>query len=70
MTYPTAIVIAAALIAGAILMSDPGRAASDNGSVALAAEGNSAWMARANGGIRFCRVTTPDRVGIECSDFE
>ena len=55
MTYPHAIVIAAALLAGAILLSE-GTAATSSGYVAIstASTGINTWVARADGAVRRC----------------
>ena len=56
MTYPQAIVIAAALVAGAILLSE-GTAATGGGSVAISTSSHGAvtWAARADGAVRSCK---------------
>ena len=55
MTYPHAIVIAAALVAGAILLSERTDAARMAGPVSVSSAGGyTAWVARADGSVRMC----------------
>jgi len=54
MTYPQAIVIAAALVAGAFLLSDRTDAASSSGA-AVSSGPPDAWVVSADGAVRYCR---------------
>lgn len=72
MTYPTAIVIAAALFAGALLASNHGAASSGENGVALAVADNSTvWVGRDGGHLRVCRLDNRGtaQLGIQCSEW-
>jgi hypothetical protein len=72
MTYPTAIVIAAALLAGAVFASSHGAASSDEDGVALAVvDDSTVWVGRDGGAIRVCRLDNRGtaQLGIQCSEW-
>jgi hypothetical protein len=72
MTYPMAIVLAAALVAGAIIMSSHGNAAGESGAVALAAtDSQTVWVARDDGSVRVCRLDSRGtaQLGVLCSTW-
>lgn len=72
MTYPMAIVLAAALLAGAIVMSSRGDAAGESGAVALTAtDGQTVWVAREGGSVRVCRLDSRGtaQLGVLCSEW-
>jgi hypothetical protein len=71
MTYPTAIVIAAALFAGAILASSQGSADTDDGVALAVADGSTVWVGRDGGAIRVCRLDNRGSasLSIVCSDW-
>lgn len=72
MTYPTAIVLAAALIAGAIVASDRSNAEMGAGSVAVtSSDGQTVWVAREGGEVRVCRLDSRGtaQLGILCSQW-
>lgn len=72
MTYPMAIVIAAALFAGAIFASSQGAASPDAEGVALAVlDGSTVWVGRAGGDVRVCRLDTRGtaQLAVLCSDW-
>ncbi len=72
MTYPHAIVIAAALVAGAFLLSDRTDAAFHTGaSVAVSSSGSlksTAWVVRSDGSTRFCAASM-EGMGAACSSW-
>lgn len=72
MTYPTAIVIAAALLAGAIFANSPGTAGPEGDGVALAVvDDSTVWVGRDGGSLRVCRLDNRGTasLGIMCSDW-
>jgi photosystem II stability/assembly factor-like uncharacterized protein len=72
MSYPTAIVLAAALIAGAVVASSRSNAESSAGSVALtSSDGQTVWVAREGGEVRVCRLDSRGtaQLGILCSEW-
>ena len=69
MTYPQAIVIAAALVAGALLLSDRTDAASSSGATVSSGPPH-AWVVRPDGAVRYCRGDGPIAVlGAACSHW-
>jgi hypothetical protein len=72
MTYPHAILIAAALVVGGILLSDRTDAAFHTGaSVAVSSSEklkSTAWVARSDGSTRFCAGSL-DGVKAACSSW-
>ena len=62
MTYPAAIVIAAALFAGAIVVSSQGSADTDDGVALGVIDGSTVWVGRDSGAIRVCRALVPSMV--------
>lgn len=72
MTYPSAIVIAAALLAGAIFASSHGTAGPAGNGIALAvADGSTVWVGREGGALRVCRLDNRGTasLGVVCSDW-
>ena len=74
MTYSMAIILAAALIAGAVIASSPSDAEVEviDGSVALtSADGLTVWVARRGGEVRVCRLDSRGtaQLGILCSEW-
>lgn len=72
MTYPMAIVVAAALFAGAVFASSHGAASPDEDDVALAVlDGSTVWVGRAGGGVRVCRLDTRGtaQLAVLCSEW-
>ncbi len=71
MTYPMAIVIAAALFAGAVVVSGQGSADTDDGVALGVIDGSTVWVGRDSGAIRVCRLDNRGTasLGIVCSDW-
>lgn len=73
MTYPQAIVIAAALLAGAVLSSDRSTAANGASIALLPVEQlvptGAIWYA-AEGALRICWPTTDEARDFECTPFK
>lgn len=60
MTYPTAIVLAAAMIAGAVIWTDSARSENPSSPVQLSASDNSdAWLTLSDGRVIYCSYRGP-----------
>jgi hypothetical protein len=72
MKYPEAIVIAATILGGAVILAHQGQAGLMSGTVALFGPDNASavWVARASGDARFCRMEDPTIPRIVCSDWK
>lgn len=72
MSYPMAIVIAAALFAGAVFTSTHGAASPDADDVALAVlDGSTVWVGRGGGDVKVCRLDTRGtaQLAVLCSEW-
>lgn len=72
MTYPLAIVIAAALLTGAVVASSRGAASPGTEGVALAVlDGSTVWVGRAGGDVKVCRLDTRGaaQLAVLCSEW-
>lgn len=71
MTYPMAIVIAAALFAGALFISSQGSADTEDGVALGVIDGSTVWVGRDSGAIRVCRLDNRGTasLGVLCSDW-